>query len=143
MDSKRDQKEKCIHSFIHSFIISLTVDEWCNDEFDEPHLHIAENDGVAVAHGRHLEALALLPVSLHGKLFHHEQTPLVADGIWFVGIANICAMQHQFHHEEPIAVFFHAHNRVFFSSAEALRVFTIDFQENLLLTIINIEQKQK
>ncbi len=42
-----------------------------NCKFDEAHLHVAQNNGVSVHHGRHWEAFALLSVSLCEELFHH------------------------------------------------------------------------
>jgi hypothetical protein len=46
----------------------LTDDEWRDDELDEAHLHVAEADRVAVAHGGHLQTHLLLLVALQAEL---------------------------------------------------------------------------
>ena len=49
----------------------LTDDKRSDDELDEAHLHVAETDGVAVAHGRHLQAERLLLVALQAELLRN------------------------------------------------------------------------
>jgi hypothetical protein len=57
------------HNIHHIYTAyTLTNDERRDHELDEAHLHVAETNGVSVAHGAHLQAQRLLLVALQAEL---------------------------------------------------------------------------